>query len=81
MRENEFYSYIVNLKLRSSMMQKNKYGQYFTTKVIADFMTSLITHKKASKILEPACGVPPKLNLENFNKANKGFRQVGWLAQ
>ena len=37
-------------------MQKNKYGQYFTTKVIADFMTSLITHKKASKILEPACG-------------------------
>ena len=38
------------------MMQKNKYGQYFTTKVIADFMTSLITHKKASKILEPACG-------------------------
>ena len=25
--------------------------------------------------------VPPKLNLENFNKANKGFRQVGWLAQ
>ena len=28
-----------------------------------------------------AVRVPPKLNLENFNKANKGFRQVGWLAQ
>ncbi|PBC74212.1 hypothetical protein SAMN02745108_00232 [Fibrobacter intestinalis] len=25
--------------------------------------------------------VPPKLNLENFGKANKGVCQICWLAQ
>lgn len=36
--------------------EKNKYGQYFTISLIADFMVSLISHAKNSKILEPSCG-------------------------
>lgn len=35
---------------------KNKYGQYFTIKSIADFMVALITHDRSSNILEPSCG-------------------------
>lgn len=35
---------------------KNKYGQYFTPKVIADFMVKLLELDKAQKILEPSCG-------------------------
>ena len=38
------------------MAEKNKYGQYFTIGVIADFMVSLISHSKDSKVLEPSCG-------------------------
>ena len=35
---------------------KNKYGQYFTIKSIADFMVMLIDKDKQAKILEPSCG-------------------------
>ena len=35
---------------------KNRYGQYFTIKSVADFMVTLITHDKDSYILEPSCG-------------------------
>lgn len=35
---------------------KNKYGQYFTIDEIADFMTSLISKPKTSRVLEPSCG-------------------------
>ncbi len=35
---------------------KNKYGQYFTPKIIADFMIDLADIKHDSKILEPSCG-------------------------
>lgn len=38
------------------MANKNKYGQYFTPSIIADFMVSLISHSKDCKILEPSCG-------------------------
>ena len=38
------------------MKEKNKYGQYFTEEVVAEFMVSLITHDKTSKVLEPSCG-------------------------
>lgn len=38
------------------MADKNKYGQYFTIGVVADFMVSLIEHSKTSHILEPSCG-------------------------
>ena len=39
-----------------SVTSKNKYGQYFTIGLIADFMVSLISHDKCSRILEPSCG-------------------------
>ena len=35
---------------------KNKYGQYFTPEIVADFMINLATINKNSKILEPSCG-------------------------
>lgn len=38
------------------MAGKNKYGQYFTISLIADFMVSLISHKKGCRVLEPSCG-------------------------
>lgn len=38
------------------MSEKNKYGQYFTIDLIADFMVSLISHSKDQKVLEPSCG-------------------------
>lgn len=38
------------------MAEKNKFGQYFTINPIADFMVSLISHPKDSKVLEPSCG-------------------------
>ena len=38
------------------MAGKNKYGQYFTIDLIADFMVSLISHSKDSKVVEPSCG-------------------------
>lgn len=38
------------------MAEKNKYGQYFTIKLIADFMVSLISHTKDCDVLEPSCG-------------------------
>ena len=38
------------------MAEKNKFGQYFTIGLISDFMVSLITHDKNSRILEPSCG-------------------------
>ncbi len=38
------------------MAEKNKYGQYFTINIIADFMVSLISHSKDSRVIEPSCG-------------------------
>ena len=38
------------------MKEKNKYGQYFTEGAVANFMVSLISHKKDAPILEPSCG-------------------------
>ncbi len=35
---------------------KNKFGQYFTPKVVADFMIDIADISKNSKILEPSCG-------------------------
>lgn len=35
---------------------KNKFGQYFTPKVVADFMLGLADISTNSKILEPSCG-------------------------
>lgn len=38
------------------MKEKNKYGQYFTEPVIADFMVTLIEHNNHCRVLEPSCG-------------------------
>lgn len=35
---------------------KNKYGQYFTPEIVADFMVNLADLDVTSKILEPSCG-------------------------
>src|ERR1700728_2608642 len=35
---------------------KNKFGQYFTPEVVADFMIGLADISSNSKILEPSCG-------------------------
>jgi adenine-specific DNA-methyltransferase len=35
---------------------KNKFGQYFTPKIMANFMINLATVTKNSKVLEPSCG-------------------------
>ena len=50
---------------------KNKYGQYFTIKSIADFMVKLITKDRQARILEPSCGEGVFLNsLEDFGYNN-----------
>lgn len=36
--------------------RKNKFGQYFTPKVVAEFMIEMASISKDSKILEPSCG-------------------------
>lgn len=35
---------------------KNKFGQYMTPELVADFMVELIAHEKNCSILEPSCG-------------------------
>jgi len=35
---------------------KNKFGQYFTPKVVANFMIDMATITEHSKVLEPSCG-------------------------
>jgi len=35
---------------------KNKFGQYFTPKVVADFMIEMANITEKSRILEPSCG-------------------------
>ena len=35
---------------------KNKYGQYMTPKIVAEFMLSLSTSNNLSRVLEPCCG-------------------------
>ena len=50
---------------------KEKYGQYMTPELIADFMCSLIEHDKRSRILEPSSGKEIFLNtLEKYGFSN-----------
>lgn len=55
------------------MAEKNKYGQYFTISPIADFMVTLISHDKNSRILEPSCG--KGVFIDNLHK--HGFQNIG----
>ena len=49
---------------------KNKYGQYFTPEIVADFMLSLANIDKQSAVLEPACGKGVFLKLLEQKKYN-----------
>ena len=52
------------------MAEKNRYGQYFTISLIADFMVSLISHARDCRVLEPSCGKGvflDSLKKKNFN--------------
>ena len=51
---------------------KNKFGQYFTPKVVAQFMIDLADVSHGSKILEPSCGQGVFLDL--FQQ--KGFKDL-----
>lgn len=51
---------------------KNKFGQYFTPKVIADFMIEMADISQKSKILEPSCGEGVFLDLLQ----QKGFNNL-----
>ncbi|MEI6435299.1 MAG: N-6 DNA methylase [Bacteroidota bacterium] len=51
---------------------KNKLGQYFTPKVVADFMIEMADISKNSKILEPSCGQGIFLDLLQ----QKGFNNL-----
>ncbi|MCD4794813.1 MAG: Eco57I restriction-modification methylase domain-containing protein [Bacteroidales bacterium] len=55
-----------------SKIKKNKYGQYFTPKLIADFMIELADIDVNSKILEPSSGKGVFLDL----LLEKGFNNI-----
>lgn len=44
------------MEIAVKQSSKNKFGQYFTPKVVADFMIGLADISANSKILEPSCG-------------------------
>ncbi|MGE4347986.1 MAG: N-6 DNA methylase [Flavobacteriaceae bacterium] len=44
------------MRLAVKQNTKNKFGQYFTSKVVADFMIEMADISQKSKILEPPCG-------------------------
>lgn len=44
------------MEILEKITTKNKFGQYFTPKVVADFMIDLADISQQSKILEPSCG-------------------------
>lgn len=51
---------------------KNKFGQYFTPKVVADFMIEMANISQNSRILEPSCGEGVFLDLLK----QKGFNNL-----
>lgn len=44
------------MSIITKINHKNKFGQYFTPEIVADFMLSLATVDTSAKILEPSCG-------------------------
>jgi len=44
------------MEVSVKQVKKNKFGQYFTPKVVAEFMIGLADISKDSKVLEPSCG-------------------------
>jgi len=60
------------MKKLGKQQTKNKFGQYFTPEIVADFMIGLANLMPDSKILEPSCGQGVFLDL--FQK--KGFENI-----
>jgi adenine-specific DNA-methyltransferase len=60
-----------NPSLEKSFL-KNKYGQYFTPEIVANFMVDLADLSANTKILEPACGQGVFLELLK----NRGFSHI-----
>lgn len=60
------------MKTAARQNTKNKFGQYFTPKDVADFMIGLADISKESKILEPSCG--EGIFIERLQQ--KGFQDI-----
>jgi adenine-specific DNA-methyltransferase len=60
------------MKINPKRLTKNKFGQYFTPEIVADFMIDLADIVPDSKILEPSCGQGVFLDLLQ----QKGFNDV-----
>jgi adenine-specific DNA-methyltransferase len=60
------------MEVAAKQNTKNKFGQYFTPKVVADFMIELADIAQNSKILEPSCGEGVFLALLQ----QKGFKNL-----
>ena len=60
------------MKLAVKQNTKNKFGQYFTPKVVADFMIEMANISQNSRILEPSCGEGVFLDLLK----QKGFNNL-----
>lgn len=60
------------MELAVKQSTKNKFGQYFTPKVVADFMIEMANISEKSKILEPSCGEGVFLDLLK----QKGFNNL-----
>lgn len=63
------------MELAVKQNTKNKFGQYFTPKVVADFMIDMANISEKSKILEPSCGEGVFLDLLK----QKGFNDLTGL--
>lgn len=62
----------ISVASKASIKSKNKFGQYFTPAVVADFMLDLATVSKEASVLEPSCGEGVFLDL----LAQRGFSSV-----
>lgn len=62
----------MNTFVRMKKAIKNKFGQYFTPDIVADFMVDLATVNHDAEILEPCCGEGVFLR----NLSEKGFKNV-----
>ena len=60
------------MELAVKQSTKNKFGQYFTPKVVADFMIEMADISEKSRILEPSCGEGVFLDLLQ----QKGFKDL-----
>jgi adenine-specific DNA-methyltransferase len=60
------------MQITTKQKPKNKFGQYFTPAIVADFMIDLANIQPDAAILEPSCGEGVFLEMLK----NRGFHQV-----